>query len=72
MSDDILDDFDADDEFDDVDPAEIDEVLIALQAILEKVKSATIRDYLEVTCEDLAALLEELEFDDPEYGDRAA
>jgi hypothetical protein len=72
MSEDILDEFDADDDFDDVDPAEIDEVLVALQAILEKVKSETIRDYIEVTCEDLAALLEELELDEPDYGERAA
>ena len=42
-----------------IDPIEADAVIGALEQLMAQVKSQTIRDYLECTCEDIALLIED-------------
>lgn len=53
-----------DDEYEEIDPAEIDSVVGILNDLIDKVKSQTIKDYLEATCSDIACLMDEIEDDE--------
>jgi hypothetical protein len=55
-----------DDEYEEIDPAEIDAVVNVLNDLMEKVQSQTIKDYLEATCSDIACLMDEIEDDEAE------
>ena len=42
----------------DIDPQEVEAMVVALTELIGKAKSETIKSYLEVCCEDIANLVE--------------
>ena len=59
-----VEDYYEEDEYEEIDPAEIDSVVTILNDLMDKVKSQTIKDYLEATCSDIACLMDEIEEDE--------
>lgn len=49
------------DEYEEIDVAEVDRVLVALDQIIESTDSETIRSYLETTAEEISYLVDDEE-----------